>query len=62
MRKKTSEEIAERNLEFRIGNYPTMSNQIAAIINYLSTKNDLTKELQDIVDKIDKVKIKYPKE
>ena len=59
---KTDEQIiTEKNMEFRVGHYPKISDQIAAIMKYLATKNDLPDELQSLVNKIEAVKIIYPK-
>jgi len=59
---KSDEQIkTERNLELRVGNYPTVSDQIGALIKYMATKDDLPDELQAVVDKVDLVKIEYPK-
>ncbi len=59
---KSDEQIqTELNLQYRRSHYPQISDQMGAIMKYLATKDDLPNELQDIVDKIDEVKIVYPK-
>lgn len=60
---KTDEQIqTELNLQYRRGHYPQISDQIGEIMKYLSMKTDLTDELQNLIDKIDEIKITYPKE
>jgi len=59
---KTSvQEEVENNIEYRKSHYPPMGNQMGAIMKYLSTKTDLTEELQKIIDDIESVKEKYNK-
>ena len=46
----------------RKGEYPTLSDQLGAIMKYLATKEDLIEELEYYIDEVEKVKVKFPKE
>lgn len=49
----------ELNFKYRKSHYPAISDQMGAVIKYLSTKDDLPEELQKIIDDIEAVKGKY---
>lgn len=52
----------ELNLQYRKSHYPKISDQIGALMKYMATKDDLPNELKEIIDEIDNVKNKYPKD
>jgi hypothetical protein len=59
---KTLAEIkAEKTIWYRKSHYPLISDQMGAIMAYLESKADITAELQELIDKINAVKVEYPK-
>lgn len=59
---KSDEQIqTELNLQYRRSHYPLVSDQMGALMNYIKTLPNLPEELQLLVDKIEAVKIEYPK-
>ncbi len=65
IRVKTQEEIDKPKKEAykakRRTAYPSVGDQLGAILTYLNTLGHLPKELQDIIDKIIQIKAKFPK-
>ena len=57
--KTAEQEKIETNLKYRRAHYPTLSDQIGAIMKYLTTIPNIPTELQDLIDEIDAVKTKY---
>ena len=65
IRVKTQAEIDKPKLEEykakRAQVYPSLGDQLGAILEYLSLSENLPKELQDIIDKIIQIKEEFPK-
>lgn len=48
-------------VENRTNEYPSIGDQIDALMKYLSTKDDIPDELRNIINKRQSIKQKYPK-
>lgn len=60
--KSDSQIQTELNLQYRKSHYPSINDQIGALMKYMARIYDgLPKELKEIIDEIDTVKNKYPK-
>ena len=60
---KTDKQIqTELNLSYRRSHYPQISDQMDILLRYFETKDDLTDDLQKLIDDWKSVKETFPKE